>query len=232
MTIKPKQKYCQKTFKNPQIDYENYYYIWVNIDIYDGPVGVAVSGGADSALLCYILMKYATGPIHAINYCAKKHQRVATKTAVEIIGFCIDHTGFKSEDVILHTHFMEERLPHVMTNIVKNTLEKKELSTVYVGITAAPPAVVLESFKVQTTEFISQTRDPNEARPTVGVVGSYKPFINVDKMKIKEMYDELGLTESLFPITRSCDNPKVAVGNCGGNCWWCEERKWAFGTYE
>jgi len=42
------------------------------------------------------------------------------------------------------------------------------------------------------------------------------------------------LLETLFPVTRSCEWNEHVVGedpgmeHCG-NCWWCHERKWAFG---
>ena len=90
----------------------------------------------------------------------------------------------------------------------------------------------LKFFKVKTIDYISTSRDPNTTRSLFSPIGYYRPFFNIDKKQIKNMYDELGLTETLFPITRSCDNPKVKIGHCNGKCWWCEERKWAFGTYE
>ena len=39
----------------------------LNIDLHDGNIGVAVSGGADSALLLYILMKNITAPISIVS---------------------------------------------------------------------------------------------------------------------------------------------------------------------
>ena len=35
-----------------------------NLDIYDGSIGIMVSGGADSAILLYYLMKHCTDKIH------------------------------------------------------------------------------------------------------------------------------------------------------------------------
>jgi 7-cyano-7-deazaguanine synthase in queuosine biosynthesis len=103
---------------------------------------------------------------------------------------------------------------------------------VYGATTSTPSEEDLKSFKVQTTDYISASRDPNTSKELHSPIGYYRPFFNIDKKQIKNMYDELGLTETLFPITRSCDNPKVKTGHCNGKCWWCEERKWAFGTYE
>ena len=53
------------------------------------------------------------------------------------------------------------------------------------------------------------------------------------------MYKEANLLDELYPITRSCEYDPTSnyfkniknpgIGHCG-KCWWCEERKWAFGT--
>lgn len=53
------------------------------------------------------------------------------------------------------------------------------------------------------------------------------PFRNVNKQKIAEIYDHLGITDTLFPVTVSCT--KNTDGTHCDNCWWCSERKWAFG---
>jgi tRNA(Ile)-lysidine synthase TilS/MesJ len=37
------------------------------IDIHDGAICISMSGGADSSILFYILMKYAPGPIHVFS---------------------------------------------------------------------------------------------------------------------------------------------------------------------
>lgn len=56
----------------------------------------------------------------------------------------------------------------------------------------------------------------------------YTPFHRIDKKVIAGMYEELNLLETLFPLTRSCENNNLLEGHCG-ECWWCEERLWAFG---
>jgi len=202
------------------------------IDIIEGPIGITMSGGADSSLLCYILMKYATGPIHIINFSAKHHQWVSPGTVADVVGFCINTTGFDSSNVIMNTYFVPKRNPDEIRNRIENHIQQKLVSIVYGAATATPPKEDLLSFKVPTKYFIAESRNPDVTRPLYESFGYYRPFSNIDKKQIKKMYDELGLTETLFPLTRSCDNPKVKKGHCNGRCWWCEERKWAFGTYE
>jgi len=66
----------------------------------------------------------------------------------------------------------------------------------------------------------------------------YQPWRNWDKKAIAELYDQFGLTDSLFPLTRSCENggdvtyidDPLMETHCE-QCWWCIERYWAFGRY-
>ncbi len=44
---------------------------------------------------------------------------------------------------------------------------------------------------------------------------------------IAELYEKYNLTSTLFPVTNSCVAP-VNGKHCS-NCWFCNERKWAFG---
>ena len=41
------------------------------------------------------------------------------------------------------------------------------------------------------------------------------------------MYTELGIMDSLFTVTRSCESVTLTEGHCG-ECWWCQERMWGF----
>ena len=54
-----------------------------------------------------------------------------------------------------------------------------------------------------------------------------KPFLGMDKKDIARLYEEEGILDDLFPLTRSCENDDTLDYHCG-YCWWCDERKWAF----
>lgn len=64
----------------------------------------------------------------------------------------------------------------------------------------------------------------------------YHPFVNVDKRFVAAMYKKYNV-EDLLDLTRSCEaipsedapfDPNFEKTPCG-HCWWCLERKWAFG---
>lgn len=59
-------------------------------------------------------------------------------------------------------------------------------------------------------------------------VWSMRPYYNLNKKDLAKMYEDQGLMDSLFPVTRSCEDDNLLTGHCG-KCWWCCERKWAFG---
>lgn len=61
----------------------------------------------------------------------------------------------------------------------------------------------------------------------------YLPFINKDKRYVKQLYDQYGVTDTLFDITRSCsasiDQDRYNPDRHCGSCLFCFERKFAFG---
>jgi 7-cyano-7-deazaguanine synthase in queuosine biosynthesis len=58
----------------------------------------------------------------------------------------------------------------------------------------------------------------------------YRPFANLDKKGIAELYEHFNLMDTLFPITKSCEAKTYdwTTPHCG-TCWWCHERQWGFG---
>ena len=59
---------------------------------------------------------------------------------------------------------------------------------------------------------------------------------HVDKRFTAQVYKDLFLLETLFPLTRSCLNKDTEKTDyhekpCG-ECYWCEEKFWAFGQYD
>lgn len=61
------------------------------------------------------------------------------------------------------------------------------------------------------------------------------PFWKINKKQIAKIYEYYNLTDTLFPLTWSCESKKEHNGwwtyHCG-KCWWCKERMWGFGRLE
>lgn len=206
----------------------------VTIDIYDGPIGISVSGGADSSLLLYILMIYATGPIHVFTCASKEKNRVAPVIASNVIGHCIDATNF-NQSVYHHVYFVDSQTLTSWRTGMIDINKSLQLSHIYTAVTSNPSKEVTNRWS-NGDNGLNHERDPMVSRPTTYhnlpmANNLHTPFFNVDKLKIKEIYDELKITDTLFPVTRSCESFELITGHCG-ECWWCQERQWAFGRLE
>ena len=63
----------------------------------------------------------------------------------------------------------------------------------------------------------------------------YCPLEYLDKRFVAEMYKQFNLMDNLFPITASCveyaEKTDYFTKPCK-ECWWCREKKWAFGMYD
>ncbi len=190
------------------------------IHIHDGPVGVSCSGGADSSLLLFILMKYSQDPIHIFTCASKLKNYTAAATTTKVIDECIKITG--NNNIFHHIHYVDEQ---TLDNLFYQD-QFVNIQVLYTAITKNPPDEITNGFKNTSAEI---ERHPGTIRPLYSLNKKvYMPFANIDKKEISWMYKELQLLDNLFPLTRSCESFTLTKGHCG-ECWWCEEREWAFG---
>lgn len=218
----------------------------VSVDIHDGPVGILMSGGADSSMLGYILMKYAPGPIHIFtcnNRTTNARDSFGAITAITKIMEKVPRN-----DVTYHAHWVDNKKIYNMNNL--ELVSKLGLKLMYNGFTKSPPAGTIVDFDTDGPIAVGGV-DPGFDLPTYWdkdtskIVGQifgdrtsnwsfdftlYTPFININKKTIAELYKELEF-EELYSSTRSCESLTLKSGHCG-KCWWCKERIWAFGKLE
>ncbi len=217
-----------------------------------------VSGGADSAILLYHLMKHSKDKIHIFSLGTNDKRRLNLSVATQVVEKCIQLTG--NINIEHHINYGETQTLNSLLVMPKQFIEEKRIKIVYNGVTANPPKKVLDTFKLKSLELdrdpsverdvlssyqlsLVFDRDPNVERDVLSVDDIwYSPWTNIDKKIIASMYKEENLIETLFSITRSCvydptnhyfiENVKdPGYGHCGG-CWWCEEREWAFGRLQ
>lgn len=214
-----------------------------DIGIYnDGPVGILVSGGADSALLLYVLMKECTGTIHIytnINTGVVKEQGPAFDNVVATCSSLTGNTNF-----VLHKNVLDNDTSLDYFNMCNDAINSQEVDIMYTGMTKFPAFEVWAQTWPRTSNFQEnyEQRAPNRYIPLWGMTMSddprcsagnrlYKPWANLNKQDIAAMYRELGVEAEIYPITRSCENDRYLVKHCG-DCWWCYERVWGFGYLE
>ena len=214
----------------------------LNIDMYDGNIGVAVSGGADSALLLYILMKNITAPISLVSCGNGLTNNQEPVNALKITNEVMKLTGKKN--IYFTTHWAENK--QLTSTFQKELLvDILKLDVMYFGFTRPPSKDDIVEFDTQNVAaaggidkvLIRKTYWSKDGE-LVDIFGpkaeGFKlpvavasPFININKKEIAKLYKILDI-ENLYSMTRSCESLTVLDAHCG-ECWWCKERMWAFG---
>ena len=207
-----------------------------NLDIYDGNIGIMVSGGVDSAILLYYLMKHSNETIHIYTLASNLKYRRNAIIAPRVVEKCIELTG--NINVVHHISYNENAGPGILK--FKAEWEEEALTRMisigYGGVTMNPPDAIADSFAPELDRELSRS-DSGDNDLFYSDNKFYAPWANTNKKGIAKMYREENLMDSLFPITRSCEyNPTCEyfdeikdpqLGHCG-ECWWCKEREWAF----
>jgi 7-cyano-7-deazaguanine synthase in queuosine biosynthesis len=224
---------------------KNIQYNDFTFDIYDGNLGAYVSGGADSALMLYILMSNIKQPLHIFSTANGKSNYREPINALKVINRVMDMTEFDPNNLRFHTHWTKHKTTdNVMLAEYMQTIK---VDTLYFGFTRPPPNGAIVDFDTidvaaqggidhglqLDTYYDNLSKIPwhffqNKEFSYPKFTQSYSlPFININKQKIAMLYKELGI-EDLYKITRSCESTTVNDRHCG-NCWWCKERIWGFG---
>ena len=202
----------------------------VDIPLVSSPVAVNFSGGADSSILLYILMKYSRYPIHVCTCVTNSGNGGHAETSATVLNRCVELTDNLS--IYHHVWYQRESNdPKLLWDIESKLLNKLDISTVYVGTTANPPQDVSDLFVQSPTEvFHLEDRDPAKLRKVINISENWQfilPFTNIDKRRVMSIYRELGLLDALYPLTRSCRSItfRASTEPCGV-CWSCKEREW------
>lgn len=192
-----------------------------------GPIGISCSGGADSSVLLYILLKNHNDKIFVLT-CANSEKNYSSSiTTTKVINKCIDLTG--NNNVSHYTWYTNKQDINTLFANQFKLLNEGTINILYTGITANPPDHITSSFSCESTEY--SYRNPNIKRNIWDENQNiHMPFTNSNKQEINLIYKKYDLIDSLFPITRSCESIDTQYINqhCG-ICWWCQERQWAFG---
>lgn len=193
-----------------------------------GKKGVLVSGGADSALLLYLLLQSTQEHLYIFTLASSLKGNSNCKYAIDVVSKCVEITNNQN-----FTHVISYCSEQTKTELFKKPNEflvNGFIDWIYTGVTKNPPVEVTNKFDSPTTE--SYERGPDNRYPTVVHDRNLVvPFISINKKELANLYKQHNLTDILFPLTRSCEHLSEFEGHCG-SCWWCEERKWGFGRLQ
>lgn len=201
-----------------------------NLEIPNKRIGISISGGADSAILSYIMMKYCEADLYFFTTANLEKSFITVRAASAVLAKCVELT----KKVNIH-HHIDYVSKFDRTSFFKNLEDKVDqghVDVVYTATTNIPSLIERSKFLNQLEFSLANRRTPTKVKPFYSQENKfYHPFINIDKKDIKEMYNEFGVLDELFPVTRSCESSTELDHHCG-KCWWCEERMWAFGRLE
>lgn len=222
-----------------------------------GPVGIGLSGGADSAVLLYILMSNISHTIHIYNMSSSKRRLSFGKYVDSVIETCSKLTGNKN--YVVHKTLVEpDESVEFYIQMLTSALDKKEVDLIYLGLTKFPPKDIYLNFACQQPDWHNDFRSDEVEHPLFGfsipvdkakefgescpltIDGNptdsltldnrvYIPLFNHNKKDIAKLYRFFDIEKTLLPASRSCENDEHIESHCG-NCWWCHERVWAFGN--
>lgn len=219
-------------------------------------IAISLSGGADSALLAYMICQKAKEhnvTIHIINHVrcwkTKPWQQHDADRVYNWLFQKFYHTTFKR-----HINFIAPDLeygnvgPNLTDEYGKRVsgdniqqrayaefiCNKYNIDAYYNAVTRNPRLAMFNGMKERDIEPTDENK--HLERMTHMGVEVLHPFRFIEKSEVVKKYQELDIMD-LFEITRSCEgvfkdidytNYKTGqyVPVCG-ECFWCKEREWA-----
>jgi len=207
-------------------------------------IGINLSGGCDSALVMFmtcreLVERNSDAVIHPVTgvHNARPTNIWNAQEIVELFKemFPTVNIGEHFVDYYDKNHEKDKVNQHAKH---ENRLrDEGKIEVLFHGRTANPDKEEAEKHNLlykreERRDKHGNTREPyheNHDKPF------YCPFEFVDKRFVSDMYNRFGLMEELFPLTASCveyaKKTDYFTKPCK-ECWWCREKKWAFGMYD
>lgn len=191
-------------------------------------LGLSMSGGADSTILCILLAK--TIESKGLNITIQPFSGYDLWAPLDSAGLPNIITFIKSEfpsvkinwpvSVVFDTQGSPDGKNVYIGQLKKNMMDTGFINDFLVAISRGPELETQLKFNaIKRIPGYHIWNEVAEANPNLA------PFKEVDKRFIVQCYKDFGY-ESLLKQTNSCTDP---AGNCG-ECWWCQERSWAINT--
>lgn len=187
------------------------------INLPAGPIGVYLSGGSDSAILFWLLASQGQHDIVLLTV-ASDDKKFNVEPAYEVANWVKRNTSVTVlEHRVILAPNLESRKKY-RDQATDSLTERWNLSCWVSGKTRNPDEKLLHH------EQRKQDRD--KAMPRLIHKHFYRPFHNINKSHLEMLYKKYNLNR-LHSLTVSCE---TSYPPCG-DCWWCAEREWAFGSY-
>ena len=230
-------------FKNSQETIEFTPSMFARYNNFNNKIGLKISGGADSAIVAYMLAKFAVAempemvvyPITGVTP-TKPYQEIYAKRVLEKVSELTGYHNWGQHTVGIATseNYMKDQ-----EKIVKRAYEETGILTHFYGITANPTIDEAPELYAWRDKWGSPPGGIEERQKLSGTKKPWfamrAPLVNVDKKGVAEHYTNQGVMDTLFPVTRSCeefiDEPDYDQEHHCEKCYFCLERYWGFGRY-
>jgi len=236
------------------IEIVNYFYteqdkVEIGIEKTGKPVSVFISGGPDSAMTTYMVVKTikelgTNNPVFPITaeFLARpyniKYSWSVLRKIEELLDFKFEqHLIFPMPNHALPITDEDKKV--IMSSYIETYFIKYGLATMFNGLTANPPTS--EVGDTISGDSSKERDNPETILKKLNSKGVQYPFLFSNKRVVAHFYKKFDLLDSLFPITRSCEgNMKETeyftkdcfeVRPTEKYCWWCRERQWGFEKY-
>ena len=207
-------------------------------------IGLSFSGGCDSTLLFYYTLKMFRElkpdamiiPITGINLDKGLWKKYRSQKILDIL--LEEFKDIKHQITERYIDYNWEQREY--GDFVKVLLREKIIDIRLFALTANPPYDVMEKHDLLRKREISRDGPPAEDMPDFRITDSgpvYDVFRRIDKRWIAEEYYLNNLMENIYPLTASCERLRNTPNMLNNeqpckHCWWCREKKMAFGTYD
>ena len=215
---------------------------------------VAVSAGLDSTITLYLTALYLSdrkiNTYHGVDS-GFPHLKERMYTIVHELNSILPNSNinypiYRDFDVSIGSYWRNEaiknpgKLPKrskgnegqakilAMREVIKYLKENHNADYFVHGSTSNPPIEVTRTWKCEV-----EKRRNGHVEPYIGNE-FYNPFIHLNKKYIAELYRKFKIPEDIILLTISCVGDHE-VSNWFESpcmkCYWCHEKKWAFGVY-
>ena len=193
---------------------------------------LALSGGADSALLFYLIGLNDIEKIYPY-FLHRTNKPNFLEPPLKIVNFMQGLMGSKINDLeIIDITNREQDITHTNFEAFNHMQKKYNCDLFLTGSTANPPLDVIDMLGLS---HVYRVPERDTIREVIGVNHNrlyYRPFSNTNKKELAGLYKKLNLDNTLFPLTLSCTQTTTTEHCKSKDCWWCQERYWAFNRYE
>ena len=203
---------------------------------------INISGGADSAILLWMLIQYCEkhipdAELHVITSANPIKGWYNAKWSTSVLDKVLHLTGTK----LIKSHYTFYSTDQIRSEIDEAERSVKNLHDITFTIHGTTQNPDINIVGLEHGGRFSK-RDPGHFVPIIEKyeidITRWMPLIKVDKRMVAYLYKYFDMMENLFPYTRSCeqearhnnDEPDWMITHCG-ECWWCRERHWAFGRH-